>query len=1046
MSSRRGLAVTAAAISAVTVFAPSAAYAGSPSHTSTEARPGVSSTAIKASAKADAPPIKTTSSKSSSTVGKGVSGNSRSLAGDRFLAARPQTSSGKVIYVAVPVAVSAPACMPAGETGNGTQAKPFCNLQDGIDAASPGDTVVAAGQLGYSFADDVQVTTSNISIIGTNNVTSIDGNGMPDFVLNGVTGVTISGFTLQTDAGAGVPAVQIEGSSGITLDSNYVQTYYPSAVGAFAVNGSSSGVTISRNIVSQVTWNATGVGVLVSPGAKNVDIASNVFESPGAGAVLAAGVTGLDVTGNTIQRSCGGAVAVTASSTGVGIENNVLEDADPTINNGFDGGKAQCIADSAGWAPDITVDATTATGTTSDYNDFYSYGTDGTAPYSWAGTSYATLASFQSSVAQGAHDTNDTKEFTDIITTPTGGTPYVAAMPVAGSAALDSANQSAPGALTTDAFNHSPYNDRGAVEMSTAPYAWLNVLQTSTYGFFADASLSGAQNGATIVQYSYNWGDGSVPTTSPANSASHTYTQLGMYTVTLTVTDSLGQSTTTRVVIAAATYTNPDNLNAVLNLSQNSALSVSASDASSTVSTGNTIGRSNYVWGDGTQTGVDFAYSETHKYAKAGTYTVTVILTDQNGLSAAASVQVTTEGSDYTPYGPVRLLDTRVGIGAPAAKVQPQSSARIKIAGNGALPADVTAVVLNITVTDTTGSGFITAFGEGGAIPITSNLNYVAGQTVPNMAIATVGGDGYVDLFDGGGAAGSVDLIADVTGYFTHTAGSGYSSLNPDRLVDTRNGTGAPKAQVQATGTIRVQIAGADGGALPATGISAVALNMTVTDTGGSGFLTAYPDGQAVPNASNVNYTFGQTVANSVVVPVAADGKIDVTNGGAAAHGTDIVVDVVGYYSQNSVSAYQPVTPFRYLDTRNGTGITKGPVPNGAYIWMPLGYGVTAQNQPVQLPDVTGFVLNATVTDTAGNGFLAVSPDPNTYFQYQPGGGATQPGTPNSSTLNWVKGETVPNLVQASTGNTGVIDAWNLGAPGGNADMIVDIFGYYQND
>ena len=1046
VSSRHGLVVTAATIAAVTAFAPGAAYAGSPSHISTQARAGADSSAIKALAKADAPPIKTTSSKSSSAVGRSVSSNSRSLDGGRLLAARPQTPGGKVIYVATPITPYAgPACDLGNETGNGTQSKPFCNLQDGIDAASPGDTVSVSGQLGYSFAG-AQVNTSDITIIGTDDVATVEGNGESDFILNGVTGVTISGFTLKNDPGTSVPVVQIQGSSDITFDSNYVQTYIPSAVGAFAVDGTSSNITISRNIVSSVEWNASEIGVAVAAGAKNVAVLSNVFESPGAGAVVAAGVSGLEITGNTIQRSCAGGILVTGASTGVSIENNVLEDADPTLNEGFDGAESQCTTDSDAWAPDITVDSTAAAGTTSDYNDFFSYGTDDTAPYSWAGTSYATLAAFQSGVAQGAHDTNDTKEFATISTTPTsGGSSVVAAMPVAGSAALNSANLSAPGALTTDAFNHSPYNDRGAVQMSTAPYAFVYAIQTSTYGFFADASRSGAENGATIVQYSYNWGDGSQPTVTSATGVSHTYTQLGTYTVTLTVTDSLGQSSTTSAVIAAAAYTNPDNLQASLSLSQDSALGVSASAVNSTAGTGNTIDGYNYIWGDGKQTSVDYAANESHVYAKAGTYTVTVIVTDQNGLAAAASATVTTYGSDYTPYGPVRLLDTRNGIGAATAKVQPQTNVRILIAGNGQIPADVTAVMLNITVTDTVGSGFITAYGEGDEVPITSNVNYVAGQTVPNMAIVPVGADGYVDLFNGGTTAGSVDLIADVTGYFTQTAGSGYSSLTPDRLVDTRTGTGAPKAQVQANGTIKVQIAGADGGLLPSTGITAVALNVTVTGPGGSGFLTVYPDGLALPNASNVNYSQKQTIANSVIVPVAPDGKIDITNSGTLAKGTDVVVDVVGYYSQNSVSAYIPVTPFRYLDTRNGTGITPGPVPNEGYVWMPLGYGENDENQIVELPDITGFVLNVTVTNTAGNGVLAVTPDPNTYYQYEDGN-ANFPNTPTSSNLNWTKGATVPNMVQASTGSTGVVDSWNLGTPGGNTDMIVDIFGYYQND
>ncbi|MFE6848118.1 hypothetical protein [Streptomyces sp. NPDC057686] len=76
-------------------------------------------------------------------------------------------------------------------------------------------------------------------------------------------------------------------------------------------------------------------------------------------------------------------------------------------------------------------------------------------------------------------------------------------------------------------------------------------------------------------------------------------------------------------------------------------------------------------------------------------------------------------------------------------------------------------------------------------------------------------------------------------------------------------------------------------------GVSAVALNVTVTNPREAGHLTVFPSGQTAPTTSNLNFTAGQTIANSVIVPVGADGKIDVRNGAWA--GTDVIVDVVGY-------------------------------------------------------------------------------------------------------------------------------------------------------
>ncbi|MEJ8643418.1 hypothetical protein WKI68_22480 [Streptomyces sp. MS1.HAVA.3] len=107
--------------------------------------------------------------------------------------------------------------------------------------------------------------------------------------------------------------------------------------------------------------------------------------------------------------------------------------------------------------------------------------------------------------------------------------------------------------------------------------------------------------------------------------------------------------------------------------------------------------------------------------------------------------------------------------------VQPYSSTRVKVGGNGGIPAGITAVVLNVTVTDTRSDGHIIAFPEGTERPTTSNVNFKAGQTVPNLVIVPVGKNGYVELANR--SSMPVNLIADVTGYFSHSASSGYTPV-----------------------------------------------------------------------------------------------------------------------------------------------------------------------------------------------------------------------------------------------------------------------------
>ncbi|MFF1493238.1 PKD domain-containing protein [Streptomyces sp. NPDC058304] len=439
------------------------------------------------------------------------------------------------------------------------------------------------------------------------------------------------------------------------------------------------------------------------------------------------------------------------------------------------------------------------------------------------------------------------------------------------------------------------------------------------------------------------------------------------------------------------------------------------------------------AWGDGATTaasasGTQIVSSE-HTYAELGTYTVKVTVTDNAANTTVTNeVAFTTAGSDYTPYGPTRLLDTRNGTGAPKSKVAAYTSAHLKVGGNGGIPAGVTAVVLNVTVTGTTSGGHVTAFADGDDRPSTSNVNFVPGQTVPNLVIVPVGPNGYVNLYNGGWE--SVDLIADVTGYFTQTASSGYTPLAPQRFVDTRSGTGTAKGQLAGYGSFSTQITGL--GNVPASGVTAVALNVTVTNPRSDGHLTVYPSGQQAPTASNVNFTTGQTIANSVIVPVGPDGKISVRNGGW--NPADVIVDVVGYYSPQSKGSYLPFTPERMIDTRDPKDPVYGPLAGRDYIY-------TAMAEPGS--GITGFVLNATVTNTKDSGFLAVAPDPNTLDEYD-NNAAGPPAPPTSSTLNWTTGKTVPNLVQASTGGTGVIDFWNQSD--GNIDLVVDVFGMYQDN
>ncbi len=82
-------------------------------------------------------------------------------------------------------------------------------------------------------------------------------------------------------------------------------------------------------------------------------------------------------------------------------------------------------------------------------------------------------------------------------------------------------------------------------------------------------------------------------------------------------------------------------------------------------------------------------------------------------------------------------------------------------------------------------------------------------------------------------------------------------------------------------------------GGVPASGVSAVMVNLTAVSPAADGYVTAWPSGSNLPNASNLNFVHGRDVANLAVVPVGTDGKIMLFNGSTAP--VDLIADVVGY-------------------------------------------------------------------------------------------------------------------------------------------------------
>jgi hypothetical protein len=392
----------------------------------------------------------------------------------------------------------------------------------------------------------------------------------------------------------------------------------------------------------------------------------------------------------------------------------------------------------------------------------------------------------------------------------------------------------------------------------------------------------------------------------------------------------------------------------------------------------------------------------------AGSGTVHVTVATPGGTSVASAADqfaYTSPAAAYTAQSPNRILDTR----SSGLALTGGGSLNLTVAGGmTGVPGTATGVILNITVTNTTAPSFLTVWPAGSPRATVSNLNWVAGETRANLVNVSVGAGGQVSIYNG---VGSADVVVDEEGYFATPIGmaGGYNSLAPARLLDTRS-----SGQTMGTGsTIDLQILGAGG--LPASGVSAVVLNVTATNTATQGYFTVFPSLTTRPTASNVNWSAGWTLPNRVIVKVGINGKVSIYNGQGAA---DAVVDVSGYFTDTTASGkfFTQVSPVRVLDTRVSGG-RLGPAGTYPNFQVTGNYGVPS--------GATAVFLNATATNTTASSFLTAYPN----------------ARPTASDLNWVAGQTIPNSTLATLSSQGTTSFYNAV---GSTDLVLDLTGWFS--
>ena len=399
---------------------------------------------------------------------------------------------------------------------------------------------------------------------------------------------------------------------------------------------------------------------------------------------------------------------------------------------------------------------------------------------------------------------------------------------------------------------------------------------------------------------------------------------------------------------------------------------------------------------------------------------------DTNNLASTSDALIQSVDSGYVALDPARLVDTRAGYTTIDGLFQGEGALPntgqidLSILGRGGVAADgVDAVVLNVTVTNPTGAGFVTVWPTGSARPNSSNLNYVAGNTVANLVVVKLGTDDKVSLFSRCGT----DMIVDVVGYFV--TGSDLTSFTPQRLLDTRVGYTtvdslyAGGGSLGAGSVLTLPITGRGG--VPVNADSVI-FNLTATNPTAPGFVTVWSGDVERPKASTLNFVAGQTIPNLVVSKLSSTGTVSLFNNAGS---TDLIADVTAWFPANADMT--PITPARLLDTRveaNDTtvdGQSQGVGPLAAHTVFDLQVVGRGDVPPA---GVSAVVLNVTVTNPAAPGFL------QTWSS-----GSVRPAASN---INYVAGQTIANLVIAKVGTNGKVSLFSKA----NTDAVVDVVGW----
>jgi len=448
----------------------------------------------------------------------------------------------------------------------------------------------------------------------------------------------------------------------------------------------------------------------------------------------------------------------------------------------------------------------------------------------------------------------------------------------------------------------------------------------------------------------------------------------------------------------------------------------------------------------------------------AGTVDIRVVTPGGTSNVAPPADQYTfVAAGAFTAVNPFRICDTRPagpGIASNQCDTGGKGTLRtghetITAQITGAqVPAGAQAVVVNITAINHSGTGtYVIAYPAGGSLPVASNISLAGHKVESNLAIVRLSVSGQISLFN---AAGTVDVIVDLEGYFAAPTGSSagaFHAIPPLRICDSRGGTlcatatGSTSAPLVAGVWRRVIVSGLPPGApantpdVPTDGTAAAAaFNLTATGGTVSTFLSvAVPTSgdlcpTKAPSFSNENPTPGISLPIRVISNLGPKQDICLYS---AAGKINFLIDDNGWFGRSTAPAgalFYSVPPTRICDTRPS-------------------YGTRCQSQPLganfsELVHVAGIVAvpawNAQALKPVAvvANLTGISGSSATYLTLYPSDAAS---VPRASDLNPTASEVIANLAITSLAQTGTLPGnVKLYNAAGTVNAILDVSGWFQ--